>query len=858
MSFPGEYRGRAEKIAEALAAKLGKGKVLYDKWYQGEFARPNLAVYLPKLYREHSELLVFFLCKTYNENEWCGLEWRAGLDMLKRKQDERLMFLCLDDANIPGLYSIDGYLDISKLADSEVAEEILQRLNSLSPTPTNTKKKFRAFTAKLPTVNTLLIGREDELKFLDEAWANPATNFVQIIAAGGTGKTALMDKWFRRYLGTATIFGWSFYSQGTSTQHATSSDPFFAEIMNWFKIEVPATASVYAKAEAVAERLRDERVLLILDGIEPLQSPDGTLQDSALKALLQELSNANQGLVLCTTRVRLDIPDESPRALSLDLENLKPEFGAEYLRKLAVQGEQGELQQASQDCGNHALALTLLGTYLVDFMDSDIRRRVEIRELMGEEVKYGPHSQRMMAAYERMFAGKPEAAILLALGFFNRPAEPEALKLVLPEMKELEYRAALNRLFAARLVLTKNPSELVDCHPLIREHFSAVMHSTTTKGFREGHSRLYEHYCKQAPDWPETLDEMTPLFWAVYHGCKAGLHEQALNEVYSNRINRGESFYISRTLGASGMRLSVLANFFETPWSQPVSTLPPESQTWLMAQAGITLRFVGRLADALPATRLSAERCAAKKLWKHAAASYSNLSDLLLKLGHVDRAIIEAHQSVDLAEKSGDWHQRMGKKTTLADALLAAGDLQKARHLFIQAEQLQSEQQPGYPILYSYQGFRYCNLLIEQGQNKEVIRRATKTLLWSEQENYPLDIGLNHLSLGKAHRPGSPESIYHLNQAVLVLRKSGAFDMLPLGLLARGTPRDLDEVFRFATRSGMRLYLADYHLAMARLALESHDLAKAREHFKQAEKLINETGYHRRDQQIKQLRVELS
>jgi hypothetical protein len=75
--------------------------------------------------------LVFFLCGEYTEKEWCGLEWRAGRDLLKKNEDDRLMFLRLDLANIPGLYSIDGYLDISSLTADEVAREILKRLEAL-------------------------------------------------------------------------------------------------------------------------------------------------------------------------------------------------------------------------------------------------------------------------------------------------------------------------------------------------------------------------------------------------------------------------------------------------------------------------------------------------------------------------------------------------------------------------------------------------------------------------------------------------------------------------------------------------------------------------------------------------------
>jgi hypothetical protein len=67
LPFPGEYRGRVEKIAQALAGVLGRGKALYDRWHGAEFARPNLDVYLSRFYRDESERIVVFLCKAYDE-----------------------------------------------------------------------------------------------------------------------------------------------------------------------------------------------------------------------------------------------------------------------------------------------------------------------------------------------------------------------------------------------------------------------------------------------------------------------------------------------------------------------------------------------------------------------------------------------------------------------------------------------------------------------------------------------------------------------------------------------------------------------------------------------------------------------
>jgi tetratricopeptide (TPR) repeat protein len=830
LSFPGEHRSRVENIATILAARLGRDQILYDKWHAAEFNRANLDVYLSQLYHDDSDLIVAFLCQAYKDKEWCGLEGRVCRDLLKRKQDHRLMFFRLDDTEIPGLLSIDSYQDMRTMSDAEVAAAILQRLGE-----PGAPAAPRAFTAKLPIVHPTLIGRENEIAFLDRAWSDADTNFVQVIAAGGTGKTALVDKWFRRHLGEAPVFGWSFYSQGAAPGRQTSSDPFFAEILAWLHIDIPPTASIYAKADAVADRLRQERLLLILDGVEPLQDPSGALRDAALKALLQELDTANRGLVVCTTRLRMDIPDDPPRARALDLDNLTPEQGAEYLRHLKVEGTDEELQQASREYWNHALALTLLGTYLTDFCDADIRRRVEIPKLIGEEVREGAHASRVIAAYERVFAGKPELAILRALGHFDRPAEPEALKLVMPAMEDRKYRAALNRLHDARLILTTDPAQPIDCHPLVREHFAG-------QATREGHARLYEHYQKQAPRRPDTLEEMRPLFYAVYHGCRAGQHQAVLDDVYHGRIFRADEFVLTTKLGAFGTDLSLLASFFETPWIQPVATLSIASQALVIGQSGYTLRALGRLADAVEPLRAATESHVRSEDWKYAALRCAHLSILKSRLGDLQEAVVAARQAVDFADRSGGWFPKLQSRTTLAMALHLSGEFADAMELLADAERIQAEGEPEYQILYGVHGHRYCDVLLDQGQTGEVLRRASITLNW--ERGRLQQIGFDHLSLGCAHPAGTAEAKYHLDQAVDFLRRAGHLESLPHALLARGTPHDLDEVFRIATRSGMRLYLADCHLAKGNLA--------------EAEALINATGYHRRDSALAALRARVA
>lgn len=128
LSFPGERREFIEPVATRLAESLGRDKVLYDKFHEAELARPDLDTYLQRLYLEESELIAVFLCADYERKEWCGLEWRAIRNLIKRRQASTVMPLRFDDTEIPGLFTIDGYVTIGERAPDDIANLILERL----------------------------------------------------------------------------------------------------------------------------------------------------------------------------------------------------------------------------------------------------------------------------------------------------------------------------------------------------------------------------------------------------------------------------------------------------------------------------------------------------------------------------------------------------------------------------------------------------------------------------------------------------------------------------------------------------------------------------------------------------------
>ena len=241
------------------------------------------------------------------------------------------------------------------------------------------------------------------------------------------------------------VYDWSFYSQGTQQQ--ASADDFFAKALEWFgETDLEKYKDPWSKGERLAELVRQQRTLLILDGMEPLQHPPGPmageLTDPSIKALLQGLSvarhsvsnhetesRATLGLCIVTTREAVPTLDEmsEPKRVTVDLDSLSPQAGAELLGHYGVTGEPDELRQASVDVDGHALALILLGTYLKSRCRGDVRRRSEALLFKGHE-RYAAHAHKVMASYEAWFeqqddTSRAAVAILRLMGLFNRPAD---------------------------------------------------------------------------------------------------------------------------------------------------------------------------------------------------------------------------------------------------------------------------------------------------------------------------------------------------------------------------------------------------------------------------------------------------
>jgi serine/threonine protein kinase/predicted ATPase len=474
--------------------------------------------------------------------------------------------------------------------------------------------------ARLPVTGSDVFGRDEDIAFLDNAWANQHVNFVTIVAWAGIGKSTLVNHWLRRmaakhYRSAELVFGWSFYRQGSSGD-ASSADEFLDAALNWFGDPDPRLGTAWEKGERLAKLVAHRRTLLVLDGLEPLQNPpgpqEGQVREPSLRALLRELAGFNRGLCVIATRIPVaDIADyERTSALRHDLEQLSSDAGARLLRALGVKGDEEKLRCASEEFSGHCLALTLLGSYLTDAYNGDIRCRSEVSARLAHDVRQGAHARKVMESYQTWFGEGRELSVLRLLGLFDRPADERALEALLkspaiPGLTELlvdlspsEWRTILAKLRRARLLAGKDPHHPghLDTHPLVREHFGEQLRGQQTDAWKESNRRLYHYYRTLAPELPDSFREMEPLFLAVICACNAGLFREALREVYIPRIQRGNASFASNILGARGALLLVMAHFFERGrWGSRVQmgteghSLTVEDELFILMQSGLLL-----------------------------------------------------------------------------------------------------------------------------------------------------------------------------------------------------------------------------------------------------------------------------
>ena len=187
------------------------------------------------------------------------------------------------------------------------------------------------------------------------------------------------------------------------------------------------------------------------------------------------------------------------------------------------------MRKASDEFSGHCLALTLLGSYLTDAYNGDIRLRKEVSLRLVHDVRQKVYARRVMESYQTWFGEGPELSVLRMLGLFDRPADEKVFEALLKspailgltelltDLRPAEWQTILAKLRRARLLAWEdphNPGQL-DTYPLVREYFGEQLRSQRPEAWKECNRRLYEYYRTLAPQLPNSFREMESLFLAV-------------------------------------------------------------------------------------------------------------------------------------------------------------------------------------------------------------------------------------------------------------------------------------------------------------------------------------------------------
>lgn len=834
--------------------------------------------------REHDGMI--FIPILVRPCAWKAFEWLKEIQMLPRDGKSIVVdFRGVEDAVFSEVANL-----VLNCVDNPIKCFLPATAPSLWPVPT------KIDLTRLPVTGVELFGRQRELELLDEAWESDQSSIVSLVAWGGVGKSTLINKWLERmkgdnYRGAEYVYGWSFYSHGTGDR-VTSADQFINHALAWFGDLDPTAGSPWDKGERLAKLAQGHKTLLVLDGLEPLQSGSpfdrGNIKDPALITFLGEFAQAKYGLCLISTREALtDLDEFASRVVQLDLEQISKQAGRALLRVGGIRGTDSELEQVSGDFGNHALAINLLTAYLHEIPEHEASGAADIPDLSIPENE-GKHPRRVMAALAKRFGDGPEVEILKMLGLFDRPVDKASLRAlrnapVIPglsnhirKLSEASWRAKVEELRKYKLIApqSQHRPDYLDSHPLVREHFGHQLRTDHFDAWRSGNNRIYNYLKRSTKVFPDNLEQMTPLYAAVTHGCAAGKYDEVIADVYYARILRKTVFYTKVVLGAYSSDLAALTNFYSSPW-QPVPELSARWKGFLLNDTGWTLNGLGRPVEAVQLIEAAIEIAATGNQANVTAAAIS-LSEIKLTIGDIQGAFVWVSRA---EEGAIDGSRRRAATYAKAHVLFQAGRIPEAELAYkaadnIAIDKLKETQAP--QIVYFFAPSQFCDLLLYQGRYNEALIHAKRIIEGAVTEKNSLQLGLGYLSLARAQlrlgeRGGSDfkEMEESFEKALDNLREAAVLENISQGLIARAEFHrvsgnytrghfDLDRAMRSVTRGSMRLLRADCLLEQARLYLAEGNEVEAGAELSTAKAIIKQTGYHRRDKDVKEIEEALA
>ncbi len=125
------YANENRKITKNLAQKLeNKGiRVFFDNFYQSELWGKNLEKVFSKVFGPETRFAVVLISKHYPIKEWTNFEFSIMRKEAKKRKNEFILPIKLDNTKMPGIHENIGYLDYRKVGIDGIVDCLLGKLS---------------------------------------------------------------------------------------------------------------------------------------------------------------------------------------------------------------------------------------------------------------------------------------------------------------------------------------------------------------------------------------------------------------------------------------------------------------------------------------------------------------------------------------------------------------------------------------------------------------------------------------------------------------------------------------------------------------------------------------------------------
>lgn len=352
------------------------------------------------------------------------------------------------------------------------------------------------------TGSDTLLGRQQDLAALEQAWQDESANLFLLNALGGTGKTSLLQVWLgaleQAGWGDADkVYAWSFPDVSDDADVQVLADEFVTHALQWFACDLKTLPShPIERVNLLCKLIQRHRTLLVLDNFPTLDfdmETEANTVTQPLGILMNSLAAYNPGLCVIAAREPYPACETfQPHIVQHTLPELAVEQGAELLRQRGVMLTPGTLHKLAHNFCGHPLTLELLASYLgnggqLENVNSILAWRDKERE--------GLQTRRVLAVLENWLWKTPELLLLYLISLLERPATQKELYLLLRSQRQAWFQRWLKpdetlqaleplsklslrdfsrlqrRLYKLHLISSAPDTGALDVHPLLRSYF---------------------------------------------------------------------------------------------------------------------------------------------------------------------------------------------------------------------------------------------------------------------------------------------------------------------------------------------------------------------------------------------------